>query len=80
MATENEIATAEQASQINIAKYTKESKEVFDGHIKTIQTSFNNAIEKASAQIRDKQIQELKALRVENEEKITKKILDILLD
>lgn len=80
MATENEIATAEQASQINIAKYTKESKEVFDGHIKAIQTSFNNAIEKASAQIRDKQIQELKALRVENEEKITKKILDILLD
>lgn len=80
MAAEKEISTAEQASQINIAKYTKESKEAFDGHIKTIQMSFNTAIEKASAQIRDKQIQELKALRVENEEAITKKILSILLD
>ena len=80
MAAENKISAAEQASQLNIAKYTKESKEVFDGHIKSIQTSFNTAIDKASAQIREKQSQELKALRAENEEAITKKILDILLD
>lgn len=80
MATEKEISEAEQSSQLNIAKYTKESKEAFDNHIKAIEMSFNNAIEKASAQIREKQIQDLKALRVENEEAITKKILSILLD
>jgi F-type H+-transporting ATPase subunit b len=80
MAAEKEIATAEQASQINIAKYTKESKEVFDGHIKIIQKNFNDAIEKATANIRAKQTQELKALKSENEAAITKKILSILLD
>jgi F-type H+-transporting ATPase subunit b len=80
MAAEKEISDAEKASQLNIAKYTKESKEVFDGHIKAIQMNFNTAIEKASAQIREKQSQDLKALRVENEEAITKKILSIILD
>jgi F-type H+-transporting ATPase subunit b len=80
MASEQEISTAEQESQVNIAKYTKESKELFDGHIKTIQSQFNNAVEKSSSNIRNKQVKELKTLRVENEAAITKKILSIILD
>jgi F-type H+-transporting ATPase subunit b len=79
MASEKEISTAEQASQINVAKYTKESKELFDSHQKTIQSTFNNAVEKSSFKIRDKQAKQLKALRIENEEAITTKIISILL-
>ena len=64
----------------NHIKTIDDRLKTIDGHIKTIQASFNTAIEKASAQIREKQMQELKALRAENEEAITKKILNILLD
>jgi F0F1-type ATP synthase membrane subunit b/b' len=80
MAAEEKISIAEQESQINIAKYTKESKELFDSHTKTIQKNFNNAVETASSRIRDEQGKELKVLKMENEEAITKKILSILLD
>jgi hypothetical protein len=79
MATENQISTVEQASQVSITKYTKESKELFDGHIKMIQGQFNKAVEISSANIREKQIKDLKALQLQNEETITKKILGILL-
>lgn len=80
MAAESEISTAEQESQINIAKYTKECKVLFDDRIKTIQSNFNEAVEKSSFSIREKQMQELKVLRTQNEEAITKKILHLILD
>lgn len=80
MATETTISAAEQDSQINIAKYTKESKELFDEHIKGIQTKFNKAVAKSSTDIREKQIQDLQTLRMQNEKAITKKILSIILD
>jgi len=80
MAVDQQISEAEQESQVNIAKYTKDSKNLFDGHIKTIQAKFNAAVEKSSADIRAKQAQDLQALRTQNEEAITKKILSIILD
>jgi len=80
MAADEEIKSAEQKSQINIAKYTKECKELFDGHIKSIESNFNSAVETASSRIRAEQEKELKVLRSENEEALTKKILSILLD
>jgi len=80
MATENKISAAEQDSQINIAKYTKESKELFDGYIKEIQIKFNKAVSKSSTDIRVKQVQDLETLKLENEKTITKKILSIILD
>jgi F-type H+-transporting ATPase subunit b len=80
MAAETKISAAEKASQINIAKYTKESKESFDGHLKVIQKNFNKAVTESNTDIRYKQAEELKALRIQNEEGITKKILSILLD
>jgi F-type H+-transporting ATPase subunit b len=80
MAAEKTISAAEQCSQLDIAKYTRESKELFDGNIKAIQKNFNSVIARKSGKIRKEQIEELKVLKVGNEEAITKKILDILLD
>lgn len=79
MATEKEISTAEQASQINLAKYTKESKDIFDGHIKTIQNKFNAAVETSSLKIRAQQVKDLKDLEAKNEIEITRKILELIL-
>jgi len=80
MAVDKQISDAEQESQINIAKYTKESKALFDDQIKLMQAKFNGAVEKSSASIREKQTQDLQALRSQSEAAITRKILSIILD
>ena len=80
MSAEDKISAAEKDSQLNITKYTKESKESFNGELKIIQDNFNQAVAQSNTDIRTKQAKELKALRSQNEEGITKKILSILLD
>lgn len=80
MSAEEEVSTAEKASQLEIAKYTKESKKSFEGHLSVISLGFDQALDKTTTDLRNKQVNDLKVLKSENEEEITKKILSILLN
>ena len=80
MLAEKEIATAEQTSQINIAKYTKACKESNERELEEIQTNLNTLIEKGMKIINIDQRVKLNTLRVENEDVLTRKILNLILN
>jgi F-type H+-transporting ATPase subunit b len=79
MTTEQEIILAEQVSQINISKCTKETKKKFDDYLKVAQHRFSKMLEKANTSIRYKKAQDLIALKAKNEAEISKQIVSILL-
>jgi F-type H+-transporting ATPase subunit b len=80
MEAEAEVSTAKEVSRRSISEYTKEAKKRFESDTKYINDRFEDAILATITEQRSKQIADIKTLRSENEEKISKLILDILLN